>query len=208
MLVSTNCLFSFSLRSSWNDDFILNLRNLGIKLGDFDLFNPLVSRLAPCDTAPVEDGEAAHQLCRLGTEPRLRTRPPLRGEVLDQVGAWVLHLPSMAPLWQGETGLPLHVLHGTSTGTDMGGGKESELVTTGLWSEFRLSVTSYGARTVGRAKLRVPVAWGSESRALAGSDGGVGEARVVLCGPQQACTGYCHSFLSCWLPFHGPLALE
>ena len=56
MLVSTNCLFSFSLRSSWNDDFILNLRNLGIKLGDFDLFNPLVSRLAPCDTAESHGG--------------------------------------------------------------------------------------------------------------------------------------------------------
>lgn len=93
--------------TSWDDDFILNLRNLGIKLGDFDLFNPLVSRLAPCDTAPVEDGEAAHQLCRLGTEPRLHAWPPLRGEVLDQVGAWVPHLPSVAPLWQGETGLPL-----------------------------------------------------------------------------------------------------
>lgn len=175
--------------TSWDDDFILNLRNLGIKLGDFDLFNPLVSRLAPCDTAPVEDGEAAHQLCRLGTQPRLRAWPPLRGEVLDQVGAWVPHLPSVAPLWQGETGLPLHALHGTSTGTNMGGGEESELVTTGLWRQFWLSVTSYGAPTVGRDELRVPAAWGSESRALAGSDGGLGEARVVLCGPQKACTG-------------------
>lgn len=53
---------SFWDLTSWDDDFILNLRILGTKLGDFDLFNPLVSRLAPCDPAPVEDGEVAHEL--------------------------------------------------------------------------------------------------------------------------------------------------
>lgn len=197
---------SFWDLTPWDDDFILNLRNLGTKLGDFDLFNPLVSRLAPRDPAPVEDGEVAHELCQVGTEPRLRAQPPLRGEVLDQVGAWVPHLPSMAPLRQGKTGLPLHTLHRTSTGTNTGGGEESKLVTTGLWSKFWLSVTSHGTRTVGIDELRVPVAWGSEPRALAGSDRGVGGARVVLCSPQQASTSYCHSFLSCRLPFHGPLA--
>ena len=46
------------------------------------------------------------------------------------------------------------------------------------------------------------------SLGLAGSDTGVDETRTVFCSLQQACTGSCHGFLSCWLPLSWPFGLR
>lgn len=94
-------------------------------------------------------------------------------------------------------------LHRTSTGTNTGGGKESAC---DHWTvEQVLTLCDILWHPHSGDTVLHACGLGSESRALAGSDVRGGWGRLFLCSPQQACTS-CHSFLSCRLPLHGPLA--